>query len=49
MDNKLFHDLVASIKGAEAIKRSEIKASQVTKLELPNIKEVCEKLALTLS
>jgi putative transcriptional regulator len=49
MDNNLFHELVASIKEAGAIKRSEIKASRVTELELPDIKEVREKLGLTSS
>ena len=43
MDNNLFDDLVASIKEAGAIKRNEIKASRVTELELPDIKEVREK------
>ena len=38
-DNNLFHDLVTSIKEAGAIKRSDIQASRVTKLELPDIKE----------
>jgi putative transcriptional regulator len=44
MDNNLFDDLVASIKEAGAIKRKE-EASRVTELELPDIKEVREKLA----
>ncbi len=39
MDNNLFDDLVASIKEAGAIKRNELKASRVTELELPDIKE----------
>ena len=43
MDNNLFDDLVASIKEAGAIKRKEVKASRVTELELPDIKEVREK------
>mgnify|MGYP006980273642 CR=1 FL=1 len=43
MDNNLFDDLVTSIKEAGAIKRNEIKASRVTELELPDIKEVREK------
>ena len=43
MDNNLFDELVASIKQAGAIKCNEIKASRVTKLEFPNIKEVREK------
>jgi ribosome-binding protein aMBF1 (putative translation factor) len=47
MDNNLFDDLVASIKEAGAIKRNEIKASRVTELELPDIKEVREKTGLT--
>ncbi|MCA4423763.1 transcriptional regulator, partial [Acinetobacter baumannii] len=47
MDNNLFDDLVASIKEAGAIKRNEIKASRVTALELPDIKEVREKTGLT--
>jgi putative transcriptional regulator len=47
MDNNLFDDLVASIKEAGAIKRKEIKASRVTELELPDIKEVREKTGLT--
>lgn len=47
MDNNLFDDLVASIKEAGAIKRNEMKASQVTELELPDIKEVREKTGLT--
>ena len=34
----------ASIKEAGAIKRNETKASRVTELELPDIKEVREKL-----
>jgi putative transcriptional regulator len=42
MDNNLFDDLVASIKEAGAIKRKEVKASRVTELELPDIKEVRE-------
>ena len=46
MDNSLFDDLVASIKEAGAIKRNEIKASRVTELELPDIKEVREKTGL---
>ena len=49
MDNNLFDDLVASIKEAGAIKRNEIKASRVTELELPDIKEVREKTGLTQS
>ena len=49
MDNNLLDDLVASIKEAGAIKRKEIKASRVTELELPDIKEVREKTGLTLS
>jgi putative transcriptional regulator len=44
MDNNLFDDLVASIKEAGAIKRKEVKASRVTELELPDIKEVREKI-----
>ena len=47
MDNNLFDDLVASIKEAGAIKRNEMKASRVTELELPDIKEVREKTGLT--
>ncbi len=47
MDNNLFDDLVASIKEAGAIKRNELKASRVTELELPDIKEVREKTGLT--
>jgi hypothetical protein len=47
MDNNLFDDLVASIKEAGAIKRKEIKASRVTELELPDIKEVREKTGLS--
>jgi hypothetical protein len=47
MDNNLFDDLVASIKEAGAIKREEVKASRVTELELPDIKEVCEKTGLS--
>lgn len=47
MDNNLFDELVASIKEAGAIKRNEIKASRVTELELPDIKEVREKTGLT--
>ena len=47
MDNNLLDDLVASIKEAGAIKRKEIKASRVTELELPDIKEVREKTGLT--
>ena len=47
MDNNLFDDLVASIKEAGAIKRNEIKASRVTELELPDIKEVREKTGFT--
>ena len=47
MDNNLFDDLVASIKEAGAIKRNKIKASRVTELELPDIKEVREKTGLT--
>ncbi|XP_017797046.1 PREDICTED: uncharacterized protein LOC108578264 [Habropoda laboriosa] len=39
MENNLFDDLVASIKEAGAIKRQEIKASRVIKLELPDIKQ----------
>ena len=46
MDNNLFDDLVASIKEAGAIKRKEVKASRVTELELPDIKEVREKTGL---
>ena len=42
MDNNFFDDLVASIKEAGAIKRNELKASRVTELELPDIKEVRE-------
>lgn len=49
MDNNLFDDLVASIKEAGAIKRKEIKASRVTELELPDIKEVREKTGLSQS
>ena len=47
MDNNLFDDLVASIKEAGAIKRKEVKASRVTELELPDIKEVREKTGLS--
>jgi putative transcriptional regulator len=47
MDNNLFDDLVASIKEAGAIKRNEMKASRVSELELPDIKEVLEKTGLT--
>lgn len=47
MDSNLFDDLVASIKEAGAIKRNEIKASRVTELKLPEIKEVREKTGLT--
>ena len=43
MNNRLFDDLVASIKEASMIKRNEIKASRITELELPDIKEVREK------
>jgi len=39
--------LVASIKEAGAIQRNEIKASRVTELKLPDIKEVREKTGLT--
>ena len=46
MDNNLFDDLVASIKEAGAIKRKEVKASRITELELPDIKEVREKTGL---
>ena len=47
MDNNLFDDLVASIKEAGAIKRNEMKASRITELEFPDIKEVREKTGLT--
>lgn len=47
MDNNLFDDLVASIKEAGAIKRNEVKASRVTELTLPDIKEVREKTGLS--
>lgn len=47
MDNNLFYDLVASIKEAGVIKRDEMKASRMTELELPDIKEVREKIGLT--
>jgi hypothetical protein len=36
-----------SIKEAGAIKRKEVKASRVTELELPDIKEVREKTGLS--
>ena len=49
MDNNLFDDLVASIKEAGAIKRNEVQGTRVTELELPDIKEVREKLGLTSS
>lgn len=38
MDKNLFNDLVSSIKEAGAIKREDIQASQITKLELPDIR-----------
>ena len=47
MDNNLFDDLVASIKEAGVIKRNEVKASRVTELTLPDIKEVREKTGLS--
>ena len=47
MDNNLFDDLVASIHEVGAIKRKEIEASQVTELELSDIKEVREKTDLS--
>ena len=47
MDNSLFDDLVSSIKEAGAIKRKEIQASQTTQLELPDVKEVREKMGLS--
>lgn len=47
MDNNLFDDLVSSIKEAGSIKREDIQASQVTKLELPDIKKVREKTGLS--
>ena len=47
MDNNLFDDLVSSIKEAGAIKRKEVQASRVTELELPDIKEVREKMGLS--
>lgn len=47
MNNRLFDDLIASIKEAGAIKRNEMKASRVTELELLDIKEVREKISLS--
>ncbi|NUF65466.1 NadS family protein [Acinetobacter bereziniae] len=47
MDNTLFDDLVSSIKEAGAIKRKETRASRVTELVLPNIKDVREKTGLS--
>lgn len=47
MDNNLLDDLIASIKEASTIKRKGVKASRVTELELPNIKEVIEKTGLS--
>lgn len=47
MDNSLFDDLVSSIKEAGAIKRKEIQASRRTQLELPDVKEVREKMGLS--
>lgn len=47
MDNNLFNDLISSIQEAGAIKRKEVKATHITELKLPDIKEVPEKTGLS--
>ncbi|WP_230655933.1 NadS family protein [Psychrobacter sp. I-STPA10] len=47
MDNKLFDDLLSSLKEAGAIHRGELEPSRTFAYEIPDVKSIREKTGLT--